>query len=62
MKNNAISPIHEVMDAKLQDLMVPGVVVEFDPIEADSMGAFPEDAITEIDAYDSMVDLLGEDR
>lgn len=43
------------MDAKLETL-VPGNVVEFDPGEADRLGAFPEDALTEDDALDSVYD------
>lgn len=43
------------MDAKLETL-VPGNVVEFDPGEADRLGAFSEDALTEDDALDSVYD------
>lgn len=44
---------------KLADLGVPGAVVEVDPDEADMLGAFREEALTEEDAYESSVDLEG---
>jgi hypothetical protein len=41
----------------LADLMVPGVVVEVDAGEAESLGAFDETALTEADAWDANADL-----
>jgi hypothetical protein len=41
----------------LADLMVPGVVVEVDAGEAESLGAFEETALTEADAWDANADL-----
>jgi hypothetical protein len=41
----------------LADLMVPGVVVELDASEAESLGAFEETALTEADAWDANADL-----
>jgi hypothetical protein len=41
----------------LADLMVPGVVVELDAGEAESLGAFEETALTEADAWDANADL-----
>jgi hypothetical protein len=41
----------------LADLMVPGVVVEVDAGEAESLGAFEETALTEVDAWDANADL-----
>lgn len=42
---------------KLADAMTPGLLVEFDPEEAERVGAFVEDALTEGDAAESSVDL-----
>ena len=39
------------------DLMVPGVVVEVDASEAESLGAFEETALSEADAWDANTDL-----
>ena len=39
------------------DLMVPGVVVELDASEAESLGAFEETALTEAEAWDANADL-----
>jgi hypothetical protein len=43
---------------KLSDALVPGFQAEFDPDEADRVGAFQEDALSEQDALESDVDLL----
>jgi hypothetical protein len=43
---------------KLTDALTPGVVVEFDPEEAERAGAFFEDALSEQDAAESTVDLV----
>ena len=42
---------------KLADAMNPGFEVEFDPDEAERVGAFNEDALSEADAWDSCIDL-----
>ena len=47
----------EVIYEKLEDLETPGYQTEFDPFEADQVGAFGEDAISEIDALESTYDL-----
>ena len=47
----------EVLSAKLDDAMTPGMVVELDPGEAEVVGAFFEDAISEEDALASTCDL-----
>jgi hypothetical protein len=47
----------EALRQKLIDAMTPGFVVEFDPGEAERAGAFVEDALTEEEAADSMMDL-----
>ena len=43
---------------KLTDALTPGVVVEFDPEEAETVGAFVEDALSEQDATESDIDLV----
>lgn len=45
--------VHE----KLLDARTPGFQAEFDPEEADRVGAFTEDALDEKDALDSSDDL-----
>ena len=46
----------DVLDAKLQALEVPGMVVEFDPDEAEQLGAFQEDAMSLEDALEASSD------
>lgn len=41
----------------LADLLVPGVVVELDAGQAESLGAFEEPALSEADAWDANADL-----
>lgn len=41
---------------KMADALIPGFQAEFDPDEAEQVGAFQEDALTEQDALDSAVD------
>lgn len=43
---------------KLMDLNVPGRQVEFTPEEAEVLGAFPDDALSEEDAKESSIDLI----
>lgn len=43
---------------KLNEAMVPGAVVTLDPDEAERAGAFVEDALSELDALASAVDLV----
>lgn len=43
---------------KLADANIPGFIVDVDPDEADLLGAFVEDALTEQDAMDGGVDLV----
>jgi|GEM_PF-1500442 len=45
-----------VIDEKLIDMETPGFAAEFDPLEAERLGAFREDALTEQDAVDSTID------
>ena len=41
----------------IADMLVPGVVVEVDAAEAESLGAFEETALTEAEAWDANADL-----
>ncbi len=43
---------------KLLDAMTPGYQAEFDPDEAEQAGAFVEDALSELDAAESDIDLV----
>ncbi len=43
-----------VQERKLQDADTPGFAAECDPDEAELMGAFVEDAISEADAKDAL--------
>ena len=49
----------DILAEKLTDAMVPGAIVEFDPEEAERAGAFVEDALSESDALESDIDLMG---
>lgn len=51
-------PEDAALQDKLSDALVPGFQAEFDPDEADKVGAFVEDALSEQDALESGVDLL----
>lgn len=48
----------EVLREKLDDAMTPGYQAEFDPEEAEMVGAFVEDALSEQDAIESGLDLV----
>jgi hypothetical protein len=48
----------EVLREKLTDAQTPGYQAEFDPDEAERVGAFVEDALSEEDAVDSNADLM----
>lgn len=43
---------------KLEDMETPGFEAEFDPDEAENVGAFVEDALTEQEARESIIDLV----
>lgn len=49
-----ISP--DTVGEKLHDALTPSFQAEFDPDEAESAGAFPEDALSEDDALTSAHD------
>ncbi|MCW5608875.1 MAG: hypothetical protein KIT26_12625 [Nitrosomonas sp.] len=46
----------QVMAQKLFDAQTPGFQAEFDPDEAELLGAFKEDALSEVEALDSSID------
>ena len=46
-----------ILSESLDDMTVPGVVVVVDAAEAEVMGAFQEDALTEAEAWDANADL-----
>ena len=52
--------ITEIIQEKLLDAEIPGFQAEFDPLEADRLGAFTEDALSEQDALDSTIDYVEE--
>lgn len=46
----------QVITQKLVDAQTPGFQAEFDPDEAELLGAFKEDALSETDAQESSID------
>ena len=52
--------ITEIIQEKLLDAEIPGFQAEFDPLEAQMLGAFKEDALSEQDALDSTIDHTAE--
>ncbi len=52
----------EIVQEKLLDAEIPGFQPEFDPLEAERLGAFKEDALSEQDALDSTIDHVTEDE
>tara|TARA_B110000879_G_C11119157_1_gene490978 strand:- start:72 stop:242 length:171 start_codon:yes stop_codon:yes gene_type:complete len=56
MPNSSLQDQMSVIKEKLTDLMTEGFIVETSPEEADLMGAFTEDALTENDAKESQYD------
>lgn len=52
--------IKEIIQEKLLDAEIPGFQAEFDPLEAERLGAFTEDALSEQDALESSIDLTAE--
>ena len=50
----------EIIQEKLLDAQIPGFQAEFDPLEAERLGAFKEDALSEQDALDSTIDHTAE--
>lgn len=58
MVNN--NPRLPLVSQSYADLATPGVVVEVDAAEAESLGAFEEPALSEADAWESNLDESGE--
>lgn len=52
----------EILLEKLLDAQIPGFKAQFEPQEAELLGAFTEEAINEKDALESVIDLLGADH
>lgn len=52
--------IKEIIQEKLLDAEIPGFQAEFYPLEAERLGAFTEDALSEQDALESSIDLTAE--
>lgn len=50
------SELNDLVDEKMIDAMFPGYQAEFDADEAELVGAFEEDALTEAEALDSAHD------
>lgn len=53
---NKDATLDDVIAEKLEDLMIPGFIAEVTPIEAEIMGAFSEDALSEEDAKEAAYD------
>jgi len=52
--------ITEIIQEKLLDAEIPGFQADFDPLEAERLGAFTEDALSEQDALESSIDHTAE--
>ncbi len=52
----------EILNQKLLDTQIPGFKAQFEPFEAEMLGAFTEDALNEKDALESAIDILGADH
>ena len=52
----------EILHQKLLDAQIPGFKAQFEPFEAETLGAFAEDALNEKDALESVIDILGADH
>jgi hypothetical protein len=48
----------EVLQEKLADAEIPGAQIEFDPDEAEKVGAFVEDALSEQDIVESSIQVV----
>ena len=53
---NDLEMRRQVIAQKLVDAQTPGFQAEFDPDEAELLGAFKEDALSEVEALDSNID------
>ena len=52
----------EILQKKLLDAQIPGFKAQFEPQEAEMLGAFAEDALNAKDALESVIDILGADH
>lgn len=57
----APEPRSPVYSPAIDDMTTPGVVVEVDPDQADELGAFRDDALSEDEAWESNADGEGSD-
>ncbi|RYV04114.1 hypothetical protein SOPP22_01565 [Shewanella sp. OPT22] len=53
MTDNLNTNLHHKLDEKLFALNIPGTVIEVTPAEAEELGAFEEDALSEDEAMDA---------
>lgn len=53
---NHETELMDVISEKFEDLVIPGFLAEVSPIEADIMGAFFEEALSEKDAMEAIYD------
>ena len=51
------NPAH-VLQEKLADAEIPGAQIEFDPDEAEKVGAFVEDALSEEDIVEASIQVV----
>jgi hypothetical protein len=49
-----------VRSESYEDVTIPGVIVELDAAAAEDLGAFEDSALTEVDAWESNMDLQEE--
>lgn len=49
-----------IISLDYRNLDIPGVQIELDPDEAESLGAFEETALSEADAWEANTDIEGE--
>lgn len=54
-------PHSPVFSPAIEDAMTPGVIVDVDPDDAEAMGAFQDDALTEREAWESNRDAEADD-
>lgn len=59
--NGPPRPAFPLLSNSMDDLLLPGVVVELEPGEAEAFGAFEETALTEDEAWEANADLDGEE-
>jgi hypothetical protein len=48
----------EALQEKLADAEIPGAQIEFDPDEAEKLGAFVEDALSEQDIVETSIEVV----